>query len=101
MSRRILRSIEPFQAAKLGGLLYAILGAFMLPVGLGIFLLGGKNRLVGLIFLGAPLFYGVLGFGTTAVFAYLYNFLASRAGGLEVDVEEPEPAPGASGPQNP
>lgn len=99
-SRRILRSIGPLQAGKLGGLLYAILGAFMMPVGLGIFLLDSKHRVAGLIFLAAPLFYGVIGFGTGVVFAYLYNFLAARVGGLELEVEEPESAQGGAEPQD-
>lgn len=99
-TRRILRAIGPFQAGKLGGLLYAILGAFLMPVGLAVFLMGGKNRVAGLFFLAAPVFYGVIGFGTAVLFAYLYNLLASRVGGLEVEVEEPEPTPGASEPQD-
>ena len=36
----------------------------------------------------SPFFYGVLGFVVTAVVCLLYNFIAERLGGIEVEVIE-------------
>jgi len=108
----ILKRIGPWSCAKVSMVLYAVMG---LLVGLmfsffGLVLgsLGTGSDIptgaIGALFgVGAiiilPIFYGVLGFITGALTAWVYNLIAQYVGGLEIDLEvEPSaPAPPTQG----
>ena len=79
-----IRSIGVLSAAKVMGALYFILGeivAFFLA--LGALAHGHPGRaVVVLIFFGA--IQGAIGFVLVAVFSWLYNQIAARIGGIEV-----------------
>lgn len=94
----VIRRIDPFQAGKVCGTLYAILGLIfgllfaamgsmvtssLSPDGAGLF---GGLGLAAIIVL--PLLYGIIGFIMTIIMAALYNLVAGWVGGLRVDVEE-------------
>jgi hypothetical protein len=79
-----IRSIGVLSAAKLMGVLYFIVGEIMaLFLALGALARGHPGRaLLAVILLGAV--EGVIGFLFSAVFAWLYNQIAARIGGIEV-----------------
>jgi len=95
----VLKRIDVLSAAKIGGILYAVLGLFFGGVMslfglLGASLAGseGGEAWMGLIFgVGAiitlPIFYGVLGVVFSALSALLYNVIAGLVGGLEIDLQ--------------
>jgi len=82
--KRVVVRVAPLQAAKLVGVLYVILGA----IGVPFFLLAVGDQIpLGFAIL-IPLLYGLSGFIGTLVMCWLYNVLAARLGGVEVEVSE-------------
>lgn len=98
----IIRRVDPFSAAKLGGVLYAMLGVLyaLLLMAFGSFFagmlgqfgggggMGGSGMLFGvgsLIIL--PIFMGIVGFICVLIIAWLWNIAAKLTGGLQIDVE--------------
>ena len=100
----IVKRIVPMSIAKLAGLLYAVIGFIVGCFFALISMVSGVSNtesfgpLAGL-FVGAgailfmPLFYGGLGFAGTYLSAVLYNVLARRTGGIEVEVDSERAAP--------
>jgi hypothetical protein len=90
----VVNRVGPLSCAKIVGLLYVILGLIMggivslFAMTLG-FVPGGDpaNPVFGaaavVLF---PVLYGVAGFVTTLIAAWLYNGLAGLVGGVEIDV---------------
>ena len=94
----IINRIGPLSIAKLSGLLYAIFGLVFGGIFSLIAMAGGfASDTAGAAGIGAimgvgavvvfPIFYGLLGFVTTLVGAWLYNLAAGVVGGVEVDVQ--------------
>ena len=89
-----LRRIGVLKAALVGGIAYAIMGLIFLPFFFLISMMPGPTGLqedwmVGpVIALLLPLFYGVLGFVTSAIAAAVYNLIAMMVGGLEIELQE-------------
>jgi hypothetical protein len=90
----IVNRVGPLSCAKIVGLLYAILGLIMggvislIAATLG-FVPGRDpgNPIFGVasvVFF--PIAYGVTGFVTTLIMAWLYNGLAGLVGGVEIDL---------------
>lgn len=102
----IIRRVGVLSLAKISGVLYAVFGFII-----GIFFslaglitssfassMGRDSGMFGALFgVGAiillPIFYGVLGFVTSAIAAWLYNLIAGWVGGLEIELEDDRPAP--------
>lgn len=63
------------------GLLYSLIGLVMLALG------APELRVIGFIYLIAPVWLAILGFIFFALFAALYNGLAKALGGVEFEVE--------------
>jgi drug/metabolite transporter (DMT)-like permease len=87
---RQIKSVKVIQAAKVMGAVYFVLGLalsilIILPISIA-----RKGPAHGHFFWAvlSPFFYGVLGFVCTAVVCWLYNFIAERLGGIEVEVIE-------------
>ena len=90
----IVNRVGPLSCAKIVGLLYVILGLIMggavslFTATLGVF--PGRDPgnpvfgMAAVVFF--PVLYGVAGFVTTLVAAWLYNGLAGLVGGVEIDV---------------
>jgi hypothetical protein len=94
----IITRIGPLSFAKLSGLLYAIFGLVFGGIFSVIAMAGGfasdtagAAGIGALIGVGAvvvfPIFYGLMGFVTTLVGAWLYNVVAGVVGGVEVDIQ--------------
>ena len=99
-----IRRVEPLSCAKIGGLVYAaiglLIGALCSCFALLSLAFSGVQRelaqnalspLIGaMIGAGAiivlPIIYGVIGFVTALIGAWLYNLIASKVGGIQIDV---------------
>lgn len=102
----VLKSIGVMSAAKVVGVLYAVMGLLLGVVFGAIFSLipsamaadGGEvpGWLAPMFGLGAivfmPVLYGICGFIGGAIAAAIYNALAGIIGGLELRLEPPKPA---------
>ena len=96
-----LKRIGPMSCGKVGGVLYGVMG-LILGVLFALFSLLGAGAaamqseqaggaLFGALFgVGAvvlmPIFYGVLGFVSGVVTAWIYNVIAGRFGGIELEI---------------
>lgn len=100
---QVIKKIGVGSAAKVYGLTLGLLGIFigiiyalifsfigtfaneeipMMGAGLGIFML-----------ILIPIVYGILGFIIGALGAFIYNFVAKKFGGLEIELSESNPYP--------
>lgn len=93
----IVRRVEPFSAAKVGGMLYAILGLILgiiftlMSSTIGSMMGSGAGSFGALFGVGSiillPIVYGIVGFIACLIMAALYNAAAKFAGGIEIQVE--------------
>ena len=94
----ILKRIAPLSCARIAGFLYALLGLLVGAIASLFAVAGGfaseksAGPIIGLLFgAGAviilPVFYGCIGFVFAFLGAAVYNFLASRVGGIELDLQ--------------
>ena len=91
--KKSIDRIDPMSAAKITGILYAAVGAILLPLFLVISLFddgfGFGSAFTGLVTgIAVMVFYGILGFIGAALMVWLYNTFASRVGGIEVEVSD-------------
>ncbi|HPN88197.1 MAG TPA: hypothetical protein PLH56_02550 [Candidatus Omnitrophota bacterium] len=88
-----IKRISPLSLAKISGLLLAILGFFLgvliaaltLVASLTQAKIQGASGYFAIIVL--PVVYGVLGFVLAFIQAWLFNIIAKKIGGLEIEVE--------------
>lgn len=93
----ILKNVGVLSAGKVMACLYALLGlivgGFVSLFSLAGVAAGGQNAAGASLFFGAaaivllPVMYGVMGFVGGIVMAALYNFVASLAGGIELELK--------------
>jgi hypothetical protein len=92
----VIRRVNPISAAKIAGVLYALLG-FIFGGIISLFSVIGSAfapqdaGVAGMVFGAAaiivlPIFYGILGFIMTLIMTALYNLVAGWVGGIEIDV---------------
>ncbi len=87
-----IKSVGILQTAKLAGALYVVVTAiFAIPIGIIgalVSILAGKPEgLIFLVFIVAPIFYGIVGFLMVALLCWLYNVVAARMGGIEIELQ--------------
>lgn len=99
----IVKRISPLSAAKIGGLIYALIAfpfALLLwvisliglssygltnsPFGPGAGLVAGAGATA---VVGLPIIYGIVGFVITLFGAWVYNLMAALVGGLRIEVQ--------------
>ncbi len=66
------------------GFLYSIAGIFMVIFG------NSQIKIMGFIYLAMPVIMAVVGFIFIALFAWVYNCIAKRFGGIEFEVTDIE-----------
>ena len=100
-----IRRFNVVKTATVVALMYTVIVAvFAIPFFLlfaiaGVSVNGGPTQAVGngfgLLVVGivAALVYGLIGWIATAILCVLYNFVAGLVGGIEVEVDRPEPPP--------
>ena len=87
MKQRI-RRFDPFQIAKVMGVIYALMGLLFVP-----FFYFAASASQGSMPFGTgvvialPFLYGIFGFIFTAIAAAVYNLVAGWVGGIEVELE--------------
>ncbi len=98
--RMRIKRMDVLSVAKMLGALYAVLGLIFGLI-FGVSMLGavltGANVANGamaggviggfLLLIFSPIFYGFMGFVAGALAAFLYNFIAGIAGGIEFEIE--------------
>ena len=88
MAQRI-RRFGVGQTAKVIGVLYTLMGLVFAPFILLAALFAPEEAGMGIGFAVAmPIFYGVAGFIFSAIGCVIYNAVASRVGGIEVQMDE-------------
>jgi hypothetical protein len=94
----VVKRVGPVSCAKIAGIIYAVMGLcfgamFSLFAIAGVFTpdrggFGGLGAIMGVgAIIALPIFYGVMGFVTSLIGAWLYNLVAGVAGGVELDVQ--------------
>ncbi len=84
-------TIKKFGVISAGKMLAAILAVMMFVVGLitGVISITQGQILTGvIIILLAPIIYAVIGFITGVLWAFVYNIVAKKIGGLQVEIEQ-------------
>ena len=92
-----LKRVDPMSCAKIAGIIYALIGLlaggiFSLVAVMGAAVGGSaESALGGLLFgVGAviffPIFYGLVGAIASAIGAFLYNLVASKVGGIKLEL---------------
>lgn len=97
MTVRFVTKIGIASLAKISAAIYALMGlifgTFMTLTSMTMgSAMGSEGAIIGMIFgIGAiiflPIFYGIIGFISGVITAFIYNIVAKRIGGLEVEVE--------------
>jgi hypothetical protein len=84
-----ITKVSIFQNAKFLSVLYLPIGLLYALIGLA-FIATGLDYLMftGIIFLLAPIWLTALTYMMIAIFAVIYNFIASKIGGIEFELTE-------------
>lgn len=87
-----VRAFGVFQTAKVTAVLYVVITAiFAVPfgiIGTLVAIISGKREgLLSLLLLVAPIVYGIMGFLMMALMCWLYNVVAARTGGIEIELQ--------------
>lgn len=95
---RQIKSFGVLQASKVMGAVYFSLGLLIMMFFFALAMIAPHPRSHAprslVMFLFAPVLYGVAGFIGTAIMCWLYNAIAKRIGGIEFEVSG-EPGPPA------
>jgi hypothetical protein len=91
-----IKSVGVLSCAKMLGVLYGCMGLLFIPLaliaGLASMATQQANSVIGgaaMLVLGilAPALYGAMGFVFGAIGAWVYNLIATRLGGIEIQLE--------------
>jgi hypothetical protein len=96
-----IRSVGVLSCAKMLGIIYGCMGLLFIPIAL----IGGLASMVSqqpnsavsgaaMLAFGifAPFLYGGMGFVFGAIGAWIYNLIAKRLGGIEIELEPSSPS---------
>mgnify|MGYP001569354236 CR=1 FL=1 len=87
MKKQLVR-ISILQSSKIATALYFIMGFIYTLIGIPMIIFGGKQlKIMGVIYLLMPIILAIFGFVFFVIFAALYNLLAKRLGGVEVEIK--------------
>ncbi len=82
-----IKRIGVIQTAKVVAILYLVSSAiFTIPLGLVAMFTGQKNTSGGIFILFFPLIYFFIGFVITAIGCSIYNIIAQKFGGIELEL---------------
>ncbi|MBN2454405.1 hypothetical protein JXB11_02565 [Candidatus Woesearchaeota archaeon] len=86
----VLKKVGVLSVAKMAGIISAVLGLIygLFMAGIGVLLLF-TEPILGILWITsiiwAPIGYGIMGFLFGALYAWMYNILAKRIGGIEFE----------------
>jgi hypothetical protein len=90
MKKQLIR-ISILQSSKILTALYVLMGFLYSLIGIPMIVFGSKSfKIMGLVYLFMPVIMGIMGFVFFAIFAALYNLLATWLGGFEVEIKNIE-----------
>lgn len=93
MTKRKVKRIGVFQTSLIAAIIYFFLALIIVvPMMLIMGFAGGFSDIPGFAFGGVlmifmPILYAVIGFLMTALMCWMYNVIAKRIGGIEIEVE--------------
>jgi hypothetical protein len=86
--KKQLIHISILQSSKIMTALYVLMGFIYTVIGIPMIIFGGKQlKIMGIIYLLMPIIMGILGFIFFVIFAAIYNFLAKKLGGFEIEIK--------------
>lgn len=81
-----IKKLGAIQTAKFAAVLYLVVSAvFFIPM--TIIALIGSGEAASLLLIFLPLVYAALGFVGVAIFCWIYNLIAGKFGGIEIELE--------------
>lgn len=87
--KKQLTKISIMQSSKIAAALYVIMGLLYTLIGIPMIIFGGDEiKIMGIIYLLMPVIMGVFGYLFFALFCAIYNALAKKLGGFEVEVTD-------------
>jgi len=90
MKKQMIR-ISILQSSKIMTALYVLMGFIYSLISIPMIVFGTPPiRIMGIVYLFTPVVMGILGFVFFVIFAAIYNFLASKLGGVEVEIQNIE-----------
>ena len=90
VKKQIIR-ISILQSSKMMTALYVLMGFIYSLIAIPMIVFGTPPiRIIGLVYLFMPVFMGIFGFIFFVIFAAIYNFLAAKLGGIEVETRNLE-----------
>ena len=96
MTRTRLKKIGVLQTSLISAIIFFFLSLiFVLPMMLFVGIAGGLSKYPGFAFGGLvmifmPILYAIIAFLMTALWCWIYNIIAKRIGGIEIDLEAVE-----------
>jgi hypothetical protein len=90
MKKQMIR-ISILQSSKIMTALYVLMGFIYSLIAIPMIVFGTPTlRIMGIFYLFMPVVMGIFGFVFFVIFAAIYNFLASKLGGIEVEIQNIE-----------
>jgi hypothetical protein len=87
MKKQLIR-ISILQSSKIMTALYVLMGFIYSVIAVPMIIFGAPPiRIMGIFYLFMPIFMGIFGFVFFVIFAAIYNFLATKLGGVEVEIQ--------------
>lgn len=85
--KKQVTAISLLQSSKILTALYVLMGLLYTLIGIPMVIFGGTQlKVMGVVYIFMPIIMGVIGFICVIVFGAIYNALAKRIGGIEVEV---------------
>jgi hypothetical protein len=87
MKKQLIR-ISILQSSKIMTAMYVLMGFIYTLIGIPMILFGSSQiKIIGVVYLLMPILMGIIGFVFFVIFAAIYNLLATKLGGVEVEIQ--------------
>ena len=88
MKKQVI-AISVLQSSKITTALYVLMGFVYTLIGIPMIVFSSSTqvRIIGALYVFMPIIMGVIGFIFFVIFAAIYNLLAKRLGGIEVEIK--------------
>ena len=90
--KKQIKRISIMQTSKVVALIYPIFGLIHTAIGIWLIPPSEGTNFIRTLLICMPIIIGIFGFVFTAIGCLLYNFVASKVGGIEFVLEDVEPA---------
>lgn len=90
--KKQIKRVSIMQTSKVVALSYPVLGLIYTAIGIWVIPSSEETNLIRILLICMPIIIGAFGVIFTAIGCFLYNFVASKVGGVEFILEDVEPA---------